>query len=436
MLEATSVPNGKKRLVLALAGYGTVGTGLAKVIEENRDWIIRRSGREVVIKSILVRDVNKPRNFPVPEGTVLTDDAATLLNDPEVDVLVELMGGIEAPKTLIAQAIRAGKHVVTANKALLAEQGLELFELAEKHGVHLKYEASVCGAIPILDTLKENLAGNRISRLVGILNGTANYILSEMTTNNLDFATALRQAQELGYAEADPTLDIEGFDAAHKLCLLTRLAFGVNYPFEQLPVVGISGVEPDDIEFAREFGYRVKLVGQVQEVDGRIEAGVFPTLVHHTYLIARVGGAYNAVRLEGNACGPIFLHGQGAGDLATASAVLGDILSVARGAYPNNTGFVQQVPPLADILPPDDAQSRYYFRVIVRDVPGVLRDLAGTLAEQDISIAQAIQKEKGAAEVPVVFLTHEAAASAVKAAVEEMKAKGLVVREPVYYRIL
>ncbi|WP_174406115.1 homoserine dehydrogenase [Desulfovibrio subterraneus] len=431
-----SVPNGKKRLVLALAGYGTVGTGLAKVIEENRDWIIERSGSEVVIKSILVRDVKKPRNFPVPAGATLTDDHEALLNDPEVDVLVELMGGIEAPKKLIAAAIRAGKHVVTANKALLAEQGLELFELAAEHGVHLKYEASVCGAIPILDTLKENLAGNRIMRLVGILNGTANYILSEMTSNKLDFATALKQAQELGYAEADPTLDIEGLDAAHKLCLLTRLAFGVNYPFEQLPVVGVSKVEPEDIEFAREFGYRVKLVGQVQEVDGKIEAGVFPTLVHHTYLIARVGGAYNAVRLEGNACGPIFLHGPGAGDLPTASAVLGDILSVARGAYPNNTGFVRQVPPLANIMSPDEASSKYYFRVIVRDVPGVLRDLAGALAEQDISIAQAIQKEKGAAEVPVVFLTHEATARAVKAAVEGMKAKGLVVREPVYYRIL
>ncbi len=427
--------NGNK-LVLALAGFGTVGTGLARVIEENRDWIIRRTGREVVIKTILVRDVSKPRNVPVPEGAVLTDDPEALLADPEVDVLVELMGGIDAPKRLIERAIRAGKHVVTANKALLAEQGMDLFALAAEYGVHLKYEASVCGGIPILDTLKENLAGNRISRLMGILNGTANYILSEMTTNNLDFSTALRQAQELGYAEADPTLDIEGLDAAHKLCLLIRLAFGVEYPFAKLPVVGVSAVEPEDIECAREFGYRVKLVGEVQEVDGKIEAGVFPTLVHHTYLIARVGGAYNAVRLEGNACGPVFLHGQGAGDLPTASAVLGDILSVARGAHPNNTGFVEQTFPLANILPPDEARSRYYFRVIVRDVPGVLRDLAGELAEQGISIAQASQKERGVAEVPIVFLTHEASARAVKTAVDGMKAKGLVVREPVYYRIL
>ena len=425
-----------KPLVLAIAGFGTVGSGLIKVIKENRDSIIERTGRDIIVKSVLVRDLSKSRAAELPEGTTLTDNPDVLVNDPEVDVLVELIGGIAAAKGLITDAIKAGKHIVTANKALLAEDGHDLFALAEKHNVHLTYEASVCGAIPILDSLKQNLSGNQFKSLVGILNGTANYILSEMTTKKLDFDTALKAAQELGFAEADPTLDIEGFDAAHKLCLLTRLAFGVEYPFTELPVVGVSRIQPEDIEFAREFGYRVKLLGQVRNVDGKIEAGVFPMLVHHTLLLARVGGAYNAVRLEGNACGPLFMHGQGAGDLATASAVLGDILTIGRGAYPNNTGYVKQVPPRAEILAPEDSTSKYYFRVMVKDVPGVLRDLAGTLAEQDISIAQAIQKDGDEETVPVVFLTHEARAEAVNHAVESMKSKGLVVEEPVFYRIL
>ena len=425
-----------KPLVLAIAGFGTVGSGLLKVIKENRDSLVARTGREIVVKSVLVRDVSKSRAAELPEGTVLTNDPAILVEDPEVDVLVELIGGLDAAKSLITKAIKAGKHIVTANKALLAEDGHDLFALAQEHNVHLTYEASVCGAIPILDSLKQNLAGNQVQSLVGILNGTANYILSEMTTKKLDFDTALKAAQELGFAEADPTLDIEGFDAAHKLCLLTRLAFGVEYPFTELPVVGVSKIHPKDIEFAREFGYRVKLLGQVRNVDGKIEAGVFPMLVHHTLLIARVGGAYNAVRLEGNACGPIFMHGQGAGDLATASAVMGDILTIARDANPNNTGYVEQVPPRADILAPEDATSKYYFRVMVKDVPGVLRDLAGSLAEEDISIAQAIQKDGTETTASVVFLTHEARAEAVHKAVEGMKEKGLVLEEPVFYRIL
>ncbi|WP_027181862.1 homoserine dehydrogenase [Oleidesulfovibrio alaskensis] len=425
-----------KRLVLGVAGFGTVGTGLTSILEENRDWIIQRTGREIVVKTVLVRDVNKKRAVKLPEGAELTDDPARLVNDPEIDVLVELMGGIEAPKALILQALNAGKHVVTANKALLAEDGFELFRAAQQNGAGLYYEASVCGGIPIVQTLRESLAGNQMTSLVGILNGTANYILSEMTTNGLDFDTALSQAQELGFAEADPTLDIEGFDAAHKLCLLIRLAFGRDYPFSMLPVQGISGVDRMGIEFAREFGYRLKLLGEVRNVDGRLEAGVFPMLVHHTYLIARVGGAYNAVRMEGNAVGPVFLHGLGAGATPTGSAVLSDIMAVARGCAPNNTGFVEQVPAPADIMPPEEAEACYYFRVMVRDQPGVLRDLAGAMARQDISIAQAVQKGQDPGGVPIVFMTHEAKARNVAAALEDLKGAGLLLAEPVHYRIL
>ncbi|MFV0423465.1 homoserine dehydrogenase [Oleidesulfovibrio sp.] len=425
-----------KRLVLGVAGFGTVGTGLASILEENRDWIIERTGREIVIKTILVRDVSKKRTADLPAGATLTADPQELLNDPDIDVLVELMGGIEAPKELILKALNAKMHVVTANKALLAEEGFELFRAAQENNVGLYYEASVCGGIPIVQTLRESLAGNKVNSLVGILNGTANYILSEMTTNGLDFATALSQAQELGFAEADPTLDIEGFDAAHKLCLLIRLAFGKDYPFAKLPVQGISKVDPMDIEFAREFGYRLKLLGEVRNVDGKLEAGVFPMLVHHTYLIARVGGAYNAVRMEGNAVGPVFLHGLGAGAKPTGSAVLGDIMAVARDCAPNNTGFVAQVPDAAEIMPPQDSESCYYFRVMVPDQPGVLRDLAGAMAKQGISIAQATQKGQDPIGVPIVFMTHEAKASDVQAALDDLQKAGLLLAEPVHYRIL
>ncbi len=427
---------GGKRLVIGMAGFGTVGSGLARVLDENRQWITERTGREMVIKTILVRDLAKPRAWPVPDGATLTADPAVLTDDPEIDVLVELMGGIAAPHAIIQRALEAGKHVVTANKALLAENGYDLYRLAEQKYVGLHHEASVAGGIPIVQTLKESLAGNRIGSLVGILNGTANYILSEMTSNGLDFATALSQAQELGYAEADPTLDIEGHDTAHKLVLLIRLAYGMDYPYAELPVQGIAGIDRMDIEFARELGFRIKLLAQVREVDGKLEAGVFPTLVKHTFLIARVGGAYNAIRLEGNAVGPVFLHGLGAGSLPTASAVLADLMTVARGGAPHNTGFQRQVPPRADILPPADAESSYYVRAMVPDNPGVLRDLAGAMADHSISIAQAIQKGQHPQGVPLVFMTHAAKASAIQGAIAQVQAAGLLLAPPVCYRVL
>ncbi|AAS95370.1 homoserine dehydrogenase [Nitratidesulfovibrio vulgaris] len=423
-----------KPLVIGMAGCGTVGSGLLRVLEENRQWIVERTGRAVQVKHVLVRDLSKPRDLP--DGASLTDDPAVLTDDPEVDVLVELMGGIEKPRELIRRAIENGKHVVTANKALLAEDGFGLFRLAEEKGVGLYYEASVAGGIPIVQTLKESLAGNRITSLVGILNGTANHILSEMTSAGLDFETALAQAQELGYAEADPTLDIDGHDTAHKLVLLIRLAYGLEYPYAEMPVQGIRGIDRMDIEFAREFGFRIKLLGQVREVDGRLEAGVFPTLVRHTYLIARVGGAYNAIRIEGNAVGPVFLHGQGAGSLPTASSVLADLMAVARATPPHNTGFQRQVPPKASILPPDDAVSAYYVRVMVPDHPGVLRDLAGAMADHGISIAQAIQKGQDKRGVPLVFMTHEAGARAISDAIEQIRQAGLLTADPVCYRVL
>jgi len=423
-----------EQLVIGLAGLGTVGGGLVEMLEENRAEILRRTGKEIVIRTVAVRDPSKPRSLP--PGTLLTTDPMDIVRDPEVQVVVELMGGTETARTLIHAALDAGKPVVTANKALLAEYGDEIFAKASRNDVPLAYEASVAGAIPIIQTLKESLAGNRITNLLGILNGTSNYILSEMTSHGQDFDTALSQAQALGFAEADPTLDIDGHDAAHKLVLLIRLAWGQHYPYSSLPVQGIRGLRRMDIEFAREFGYRVKLIGQAREVNGRLEAGVYPALVHHTMLLARVGGAYNAVRLEGNAVGSLFLHGPGAGSRPTASAVLGDLLALARGASPSSTGFMEEQLPPADILPPRDALSPWYVRAMVSDRSGVLRDIAGALAKQDVSIAQVIQKAQCPDGVPLVFMTHDTTTNAIHNAVGALEKAGMLLEPATCYRVL
>lgn len=428
-------PDSSRPLVLGIGGFGTVGGGLIQILHDNAEVIKLRTGREIKVKAVLVRDPSRKRACALPAGALLTADMDDIVNDPEIDVAVELMGGLDKAGEFITRALQAGKHVVTANKALLAEKGGPIFKLAAEKGLHLGYEASVCGGIPIIQTMQEGLAANRIVTLSGILNGTSNYILSTMTSEGLSFDVALRQAQELGFAEADPTLDIGGFDAAHKLTLLIRLAWGVDYPYEKLSITGISGVAPDDIQFAREFGYNIKLLGHARYEDGSIEAGVFPTLVPKNYLLARVGHSYNAVRVEGNAVGSIFLHGLGAGDLPTGSAVAADVMNIARGARPNNLGYVLDTLPKAAILPAQEAVSSYYFRLVVVDRPGVLRDVAAAMADHDISIAQAIQKEQKEV-VPLMFMTHEAKAKNVVAALEQIKKSGLIRAEPVHYRVM
>ena len=438
--------NSEKPLVVGLAGFGTVGGGLVRLLDENADLIRRRCGRAIVLKKVLVRNATKARSAQLPAGTELTTDYRALTDDPEIDVLVELIGGIDNARTIIDRALDQGKHIVTANKALLAEEGLALFQKADRKKRILRYEASVAGAIPIVETLKESLTGNRIESLMGILNGTSNYILSEMTSNGMDFDVALKQAQQLGYAEADPTLDIDGHDAAHKLILLIRLAYGVHYPYTALSVRGIRGLSGMDIRLAREFGYRIKLIGQVREVPGaegtegegniRLEAGVFPALVYHKFLLARVGGVYNAVRVDANASGPLFFHGRGAGDLPTAGAVLGDLLAVARDERPNNTGFVGKELPKASIVPPEEWRSCYYVRVMVQDTPGVLRDLSGCMAAEGISMAQVIQKSDEGNGVPLVFMTHETTARAMSDALQRTMDAGLLKEPAVYFRVL
>ncbi len=423
---------------LGLAGLGTVGTGLTKILVSNADWIERRLGRRVVVKTALVRDTTKARDLPPGMNIVLTDNINDLLGDPELDIIVELMGGLEASFALISAALGLGKPVVTANKALLAERGSELFSLAAEHGTALSYEASVAGGIPIVQVLKESLAGNRITSLTGILNGTANYILTEMTLRGLDFQTALGQAQAKGYAEADPTLDIQGVDAAHKLVVLIRLAYGRDYPLADLAVQGITHVDSQDILFAEEFGFRIKLIAQVRESQGGLDAGVFTALVRQDHILGKVDGPFNAVLVEGDAVGPLMLYGQGAGDLPTGSAVLGDIMALARSrGNPNNTGFPETVLPHAEILSPDLVHSRHYFRFSVLDRPGVLAVIAGVLGQRNISIAQMVQKgSPSGRNVPVVFITHTAQARDVAAAIKEIDRQSFITAPTVHYRIL
>lgn len=433
----------KNVFTIGLAGFGTVGGGLCQLLADNAEIIGRRCGREIKVSRILVRDTSKARDVAPPPGAILTTNMDDLLNDESICLIVELMGGIEKAGELIARALEKGKHVVTANKALLAENGLSLFNLSRRKNLVLRYEASVAGAIPVVQALKESMCGNRIHTLMGILNGTSNYILSEMTSNGLEFDMALRQAREKGFAEADPSLDIDGVDAAHKLVLLIRLAYGLDYPFARLAVRGIRGLSSMDIRLAREFGYRIKLIGQATDLNARasgdalLAAGVFPALVRHTLLLARAGGSYNALRVMGNASGPLFFHGRGAGALPTAGAVLADILAVARGETPNNTGFADGELPAAEILPFEDWRSSYYVRVMVTDAPGVLRDISGCMAAEGISVAQMVQKaEVAASGVPLVFMTHETSERSMLNALSRAAHADLLREPPVYFRVV
>lgn len=427
---------------IGLAGFGVVGSGLCRLLQDNADIIFRRTGKKIVVKTILVRNKAKKRDIPLPENAILTTDPEKLFADPEIEAVVELIGGVDEAYKLVKGAIANNKHIITANKALLAEKGLSLLDLAREKDRILRYEASVAGAIPVVSALKESMNGNRINSLVGILNGTSNYILSEMTTSNLDFNIALSQAQELGYAEADPSLDIDGGDAAHKLIILIRLAFGLNYPLSSLSVRGIRNLSALDIRLAREFGYRIKLLGQVQAIrdtQGQecLAAGIFPALVHHTLLLARVGGSFNALRIGANASGPLFFHGKGAGSLPTAGAVLADLVAVARNEAPNNSGFAEPDMPEACIMPADEWPSCYYARVMVEDTPGVLRDISGCMAAEGISVAQMIQKAgAGSTSVPLVFMTHRTCDKAMLGALARAQNMGLLKEKPVWFRVL
>lgn len=418
-----------ERIYVGLIGFGTVGTGVVKTLQQNQEVIRDRLGAELHLKRIADIDMERDREVTV-DRSILTRDAGEVLGDPEISIIVELIGGDEPARSFILRAIESGKHVVTANKALLASRGNEIFAAAHEHGVDIAFEGSVCGGIPIIRALKEGLAANRIQEIQGILNGTSNFILTEMTEKGEEFQAVLARAQEIGYAEADPTLDVEGIDAAHKLSILTALAYGTRIRFEDIHVEGISHIEPLDIAFAGEFGYKIKLLALCKSDGQQLEARVHPTMVPLVSPMSTVDGVFNALQIEGDAVGPTFFYGMGAGMMPTASAVVGDLMELGRNVL---KGISQRVHPLSytweglkdlRIKPMAEIVTNYYMRLTAVDRPGVLSAVSGVLGENGISILSVVQKgRRGAGEgVPVVMMTHEAREAGIQEALKEIDA--------------
>ncbi|ATD62546.1 homoserine dehydrogenase [Janthinobacterium svalbardensis] len=427
-----------KSIKIGLLGLGNVGYGTFSVLKRNQEEIKRRAGRGIEVVAVAVRDVARAEAL-VAGACKVVNDPMLIVNDPEIDIVVELIGGYDLSKTLVLQAIANGKHVVTANKALLAVHGNEIFAAAQDKGVMVAFEAAVAGGIPIIKALREGLTANRIEWIAGIINGTTNFILSEMRDKGLDFATVLKQAQELGYAEADPTFDIEGVDAAHKATIMSAIAFGIPVQFDKAYVEGISNLNAVDIRYAEQLGYRIKLLGitkraTVNGVEG-IELRVHPTLIPAKRLIANVEGAMNAVLVHGDAVGASLYSGRGAGAEPTASSVIADLVDITRLATADPE---HRVPHLAfqpnamtniDILPMSEITTSYYLRMHVADQPGVLADLTRILAERGISIDAMLQKEpaEGETHTDIIMLTHQTQEKNVTAAIEKMEALDSVV---------
>jgi homoserine dehydrogenase len=403
----------RRAISVGLLGIGTVGGGTFAVLARNREEISRRAGCDIAIRVVADKDLERARRLAGGKAAV-TADANGVVNDPDIDIVVELIGGTGAAKDLILRAIANGKHVVTANKALLARHGNEIFAAAQKQDVMVAFEAAVGGGIPIIKSLREGLTANRIEWIAGIINGTSNFILSEMREKGTGFAEALKEAQRCGYAEADPAFDIEGVDAAHKLTIMAAIGFGIPMRFESAYTEGIAKLAREDIRYAEELGYRIKLLGITKRKDNGIELRVHPTLVPARRLIASVEGVMNAILVKGDAVGQTLYYGAGAGSEPTASAVVADIVDVARmlTADPEHRvpHFAFQPGELADtpILPMGEVQTRCYLRMRVRDRPGVLADIARILADRGISIEAMVQKEphEGEEQVDIIMLTH------------------------------
>jgi len=402
-----------KPIQVGLLGIGTVGGGTFSVLHRNQEEISRRAGRGILIKVVADKDLARARAM-VGDRAETTDDAFALVRRPDIDIVVELIGGTRIAKDLILTAIENGKHVVTANKALLAHHGNEIFLAAQKKGVMVAFEAAVAGGVPIIKALREGLTANRIEWIAGIINGTSNFILSEMREKGSSFSDVLARAQELGYAETDPTFDIEGVDAAHKLTIMAAIAFGIPMQFDKVYTEGISRLTKEDIRYAEELGYRIKLLGITRRTAKGIELRVHPTLIPSKRLIANVEGVMNAILVKGDAVGPTLYYGAGAGAEPTASAVVADLVDVTRM---HTADPEQRVPHLAfqpdrmsdlPILAMEDVETAYYLRLRVLDRPGVLADITRILADQSISIDAMVQKEPGEGEeqVDIIMLTH------------------------------
>jgi homoserine dehydrogenase len=423
-------------LSIGIAGLGTVGGGVVTMLRQNADLIAARAGRPIAVTAVSARDRNRDRGVPLT-GLRWYEDPVALASDPGVDVVVEVIGGSEGPaKALVEAAIAAGKPVVTANKALLAVHGAAIAAAAEKANVALAFEAAVAGGIPVIKALREGLAGNRITRVAGILNGTCNYILTVMRERGREFAEVLADAQKLGYAEADPAFDVDGIDAAHKLAILAALAFGRPVDFGAVYVEGIRRISALDIAFAGELGYRIKLLGLARQTDAGIETRVHPCMVPHTAPIARVDGVFNAVVAEGDFVGRVMLEGRGAGAGPTASAVVADLIDLARGRATPVWGAASGALTAAPSVPMEAHVGAYYLRLMVVDRPGVIADVSAVLRDAGISLESMLQRGRSPGEaVPVVLTTHETTEAAMRGAIARIGALGAVLEPPALIRI-
>ncbi len=397
---------------IGIIGLGTVGNGVVRILIEKRKELEKRLGFPLVISKVADPDIKRKKKTKLP-GRIFVKNAEVLLNDPNIDIVVELIGGINPAKKYILNALNKGKHVVTANKLLLATNGTDILKASQKNNVELGFEAAVAGGIPIIKIIREALIGNEIEAVYGIINGTSNFILTKMTEEGVDFSTALKEAQELGYAEVDPTLDVKGIDTAHKLAILAALSFGVPLSLKKIYTEGIAGINPLDINFASEFGYKIKLLAIAKRTGKNIELRVHPTMLPEDSLIANINGVFNAIYVEGDAVGSTLFYGKGAGAMPTGSAVVSDIVDIARNM---KTGAVNKIRGLGipqahglAIKKMDDVRSCYYLRFSALDKPGVLSKISGILGSHNISIKSVIQKgRKKEKAVPLVMMTHEA----------------------------
>lgn len=430
-----------KKIFIGLIGWGNIGTGVVKLLRQNEDLITQKLGAKLVLKKVADINISSPRDVKIPKSA-LTTDAGEIINDPEISIVVELMGGYEPARTYVLEAINKGKHVVTANKAMLATHGDEIFSAAQTKGVDVGFEASVGGTIPVIKTLKESLVANNINSIVGIMNGTCNFILTKMTDEGKPFDEVLLEAQKLGFAEADPTFDIEGIDTSHKMAIVLSLAYGKKVHLPDIYLEGITKISAEDIAFAKELGYRIKLLAIGLLKGNKVEARIHPTMIPAGHLLANVNRNYNAFHLTGDASGPVFLFGQGAGMMPTASAVFSDIIDSARNTLKEISG---RVPPrtvsefgmknicLASM---DDVETKYYFRFSVIDQPGALSKISGILGEHHISLETVIQKSrKKAGPVPVVMTSYKAKEKDVRQALKKIDRLKIVKAKTAFIRI-
>lgn len=432
-------PEGSKmqKIKVGIIGFGTIGSGVVKALISKRRFLKEKSGLDITVARICDKDLKRKRPVKVSRK-LLTKSVSKVLYDPEIDIVVELMGGVRPAKDIVLEALRQGKHVVTANKALLSDSGREIFDMANALNLCVGFEASVGGGIPIIRALKEGFIANRIDLIYGIINGTSNFILSKMTEEKLSFEEALALAQEKGYAERDPKLDVEGGDSCHKLSILALLGFGIDAEPAEIYTEGITGIEPSDIQFAKEYGYAIKLLAIAKRSGETVELRVHPTLIPQKHLLSDVSGVYNAIFVRGDLVGDNLFYGQGAGAAPTSSAVVSDIIAIAKNMYKDYksagcVAFRKDVKRIKDIK---DVRMMYYLRFSVVDKPGVLTRISGVLAKYNISIASVNQvQRKTAGVVPVIIMTHEALERDMRRALKEIDALSVVKKKSVRIRV-